>query len=61
MATYCVVLRVPQLGRAVRFYLEANSADGAFATAVKENPEMRALGIEPADKAFFPQNQPHAA
>lgn len=61
MATYCVVLRAPQAGRAVRFYLKATSADGAFAAAVKENPEMRALGIELADPALFGQNQPHAA
>jgi hypothetical protein len=61
MATYCVVLRVPRVGRTVRFYLNANSADGAFAAAVRENPEMRPLGIELADKALFCQNQPHAA
>jgi hypothetical protein len=60
MATYCVVLRAPKEGRAIRFYLSANSADGAFATAMKENPEMRVLGIE-AVKNSSPQNQPHAA
>jgi hypothetical protein len=61
MATYCVILRAPKVSRAVRFFLQANSADGAYATAVQENPEMRALGIELADKALLVQNQPHAA
>ena len=61
MGTYCVVLRVPNAGRTVRFYLKANSADVAFAAAVQENPEMRALGIELADPALFAQNHPHAA
>jgi hypothetical protein len=61
MATYCVILRAPRVSRAVRFYLQANSADHAYATAVKENPEMRALGIELPDKSMFVQNQPHAA
>jgi hypothetical protein len=61
MATYCVILRAPAVGRAVRFYLKANSADGAFATAVKENPELHALGIELADNTLFAQNHPHAA
>jgi hypothetical protein len=61
MATYCVILRSPQVSRTVRFYLQANTADGAFVTAMKENPEMRALGIELADNTLFAQNHPHAA
>lgn len=61
MTTYCVLLRVPEVGRAVRFYLRANSADRAFATAMQENPELRALGIEMVGNTLSAQNQPHAA
>jgi hypothetical protein len=61
METYCVILRAPAVGRTVRFYLKANSADRAFAAAVQENPELRALGIELADSTAFTHNQPHAA
>jgi hypothetical protein len=61
MATYCVLLRAPQAGRAVRFYLRANSADRAFAAAMQENPELRALGIEMVGNTLSAQNQPHAA
>jgi hypothetical protein len=61
MTTYCVILRAPEVGRAVRFYLKANSADRAFATAAQENPKMRALGVEMVDSAALAHNQPHAA
>ena len=61
MSTFCVLMRAPEVGRAVRFYLKAISADRAFATAMQENPHMRALGIEMADPVTPAQSQPHAA
>lgn len=61
MATYCVVLRSPAFGRAVRFYLKADSAETAIATAARENPTLRALGIEVSDGRLCAQKPPRAA
>ena len=61
MAIYCVVFREPGSGRAVRFYLNASSADTAFATALAENPLLQPLGVEIADRAVFTQHRLQAA
>ena len=63
--TYCVLLcRRPLIGvvrypRITRFYLSADTADRAVLTASEENPQWRAIGIEP--NGFFacpPQTAP---
>ncbi len=53
MNAYCVVLRPQSLvnstyPRNKRFYLSADSADRAILTASEDNPEWRAIGIEPS-------------
>lgn len=61
MATYCVVFRAPSVSRAIRFYLKAASADRALMLATQENPNLRALGVELADRTLLTQNRHHAA
>jgi hypothetical protein len=55
MNAYCVILR-PQpfvtttsYARSKRFYLTAPTADRAMRTATDENPQFRAIGVEPRD------------
>ncbi|HTZ59658.1 MAG TPA: hypothetical protein VMB49_16235 [Acidobacteriaceae bacterium] len=57
MAAYCVILR-PQSPagslhpRNKRCYLSADTADRAIRTAAADNPEWRAVGVEPG--GLFP-------
>jgi hypothetical protein len=48
---YCVILRRRPLRylRTKRFYLSEASADRAVATASIENPQWRAIGVEPSN------------
>ncbi len=54
MNAYCVILchrpivKVLEHPRAKRFYLRADTADRAMLTASTENPQWRAIGIEPS-------------
>jgi hypothetical protein len=61
MNTYCVVLRPPSLVNPIyprnkRCYLSADSAVRAILTASEDNPEWRAIGIEPSG-VFGPRPQ----
>jgi hypothetical protein len=61
MNAYCVVLRPLSLVNAIyprnkRCYLSADSAVRAILTASEENPEWRAIGIEPGG-LFAPRPQ----
>ena len=53
MNVYCVILcrlasNNPGYPRIKRFYLRSDSADMAIHTATHDNPQWRAVGIEPA-------------
>jgi hypothetical protein len=55
MNAYCVILRrqpavsTTSYAPSKRFYLTAQTADRAMLLAVDENPQFRAIGIEPGD------------
>jgi hypothetical protein len=62
MNVYCVILcrlrsNNPGHPRIKRFYLRADSANLAILTAADDNPQWRAIGIEPAG---FPAPLPQA-
>jgi hypothetical protein len=66
MAAYCVILRPRPLinsarPRTKRCYLSADTADRAIRTAAEDNPEWRAVGVEPG--GLFPplSYTPHPA
>jgi hypothetical protein len=65
MNVYCVILCRLTLMHAAgprikSFYLSADSAERAMLTAAGENPQWRAIGIEPRGFFFSPPQADHA-